>query len=76
MAEAIAQYRTAIALSPDYPDAHNNLASVLVESGRPGEAIAEFRKALALKPDYPRRRRGWAACSPRTERWTRPSRTC
>jgi protein O-GlcNAc transferase len=38
---------------PDYPDAYNNLASALVESGQPHDAVVEFKKALALKPDYP-----------------------
>jgi len=52
LGDAIAHFRKASELSPDYPDPHHNLALALVEQGRSGEAIPEFEKALALKDDY------------------------
>ena len=45
-------------MSPDYPDAHNNLASALAQSGQSGDAVSEFKKALALRPDYPEAQAG------------------
>ncbi len=56
--EAVAEYRRAIALRPDWPVAHYNLGSALNQRGRPVEAIAEFERALALEPDYARARFG------------------
>jgi Flp pilus assembly protein TadD len=32
--------------------AHNNLAIVLVESGRAADALPRLERAVALKPDY------------------------
>ncbi len=48
--EAEASYRTAIALDPESPDAHFNLANVLREDGRVLEAIELYRIALDLSP--------------------------
>ncbi len=50
--EAIAAYREAIRLKPDYADAHNNLGIALGKQGKLEEAVAEFRTAIRLKPDY------------------------
>jgi tetratricopeptide (TPR) repeat protein len=50
--EASARYEQAIALNPDYAEAHSNLANVLQDQGRLDEAIACYQKALKLKPDY------------------------
>ena len=50
--EAEASYRQAIALKPDYAQAHNNLGNTLQELGRFDEAEASYRQAIALKPDY------------------------
>ena len=50
-AEAIAEYRTALRLNPDYPNAHVGLGLELAQ--RPDgydEAIAHYRRALELKP--------------------------
>ena len=52
--EAIAEYREAMRLKPDYPEAHNNLGVTLKDQGKLDEAIAEYREALRLKPDTPR----------------------
>jgi len=43
----------AIALAPDFPDAHYNLGSVALAEGDPASAIAAYRRAVALRPDYP-----------------------
>jgi hypothetical protein len=51
--EAVAGYSRALALRPDYPEAHNNLGVALRGQGRPDEAVAHFRRALALRPGYP-----------------------
>jgi tetratricopeptide (TPR) repeat protein len=50
--EAEASYRQAIALKPDYAEAHNNLGITLQELGRLDEAEASYRQAIALKPDF------------------------
>lgn len=49
--EAIASYRKAVAMAPDFPAAHVNLGSALAQQGRDGEAVACFRKALVLEPE-------------------------
>jgi len=51
--EAIAHYRRAIELRPDYAPAYNNLASSLNSTGRSADAIAAYEHALQLQPDYP-----------------------
>jgi tetratricopeptide (TPR) repeat protein len=51
--EAVACYRRALELSPDYPEAHNNLGSALQAQGRLDEAVTCYRRALELRPDYP-----------------------
>ncbi len=43
----------ALALRPDWPDAHNNLGNVQRERGSLDQAIACYRRALELKPDHP-----------------------
>jgi tetratricopeptide (TPR) repeat protein len=50
--EAEASYNQAIALKPDYDEAHNNLGITLQELGRLDEAEASYNQAIALKPDY------------------------
>jgi tetratricopeptide (TPR) repeat protein len=49
--EAITQFRKAIALKPDYADAHNNLGVALAYKDDMDGAMAEYREALRLKPD-------------------------
>jgi serine/threonine-protein kinase len=43
---AIADYRRAIELQPEYPSAHNRLGWVLMMKGQVGEAEREFREAI------------------------------
>ena len=49
--EAIAAYREAIRLQPDYADAHTNLGIALHAQGKLEEAIAAYRTAIRLQPD-------------------------
>src|SRR5438093_1074236 len=51
MADAIAEYQTALSIDPDFPEVHYELAYALAQiPGRVPEAIAECRKMLLLKP--------------------------
>ena len=49
--EAEASYKQAIALKPDFAEAHSNLGITLKDLGRPDEAEASYKQAIALKPD-------------------------
>jgi predicted Zn-dependent protease len=48
---AIAQYRRALAASPDHLPARANLGNALLVSGRVDEAIDEYRAVLHRNPD-------------------------
>jgi tetratricopeptide (TPR) repeat protein len=50
--DAIAQFRRAIEIKPDYAEAHYNLAIVLDRQGKPDEAIDNYQKALEINPDF------------------------
>jgi len=50
---SIAEWRKALALSPDDAKAHNNLGIVLWRRGDFDEAVTHYLKALELKPNYP-----------------------
>lgn len=47
---AIAHYRQALALQPDYVEACNNLGNALMDQGKLEEAVACYRRGLALDP--------------------------
>jgi len=50
--EAIAEYRAALRIEPDFAEARSNLATALARTpGRLPEAIAEYQAALAIRPD-------------------------
>ena len=50
--EAIACYRRALELRPEYGEVHGNLGAVLIDQGKFAEAAVACRRALELKPDY------------------------
>jgi len=50
--EAQVSFNQAIALKPDYADAHYNLGNTLQELGRLDEAQVSYKQAIALKADY------------------------
>ncbi len=50
--EAIASFRKALQIRPDYAEAHNSLGIALKDRGRLNEAIASFGQALQIKPDF------------------------
>ena len=58
--EAVACYRRALELKPDYAEAHNNLGNALKDQGKLDEAVACYRRALELKPDYAEATTTWA----------------
>ncbi len=50
--EAMAHFKTALRIKPDYPEAYNNLGILLVDiPGREAEAFTNFQTALRLRPD-------------------------
>ncbi len=49
---AIVEYREALRLKPDYPEAHATLAFALSGKRDLDSAIGEYREALRLKPDF------------------------
>ncbi len=48
--EAIAAYRDAIAMRPEFVDAYINLGTVILGLGRPEEALALYRRAIEISP--------------------------
>ena len=49
IAGAIARFETAIALDPDYPEAHHNLGVAYKRAGRRSDAVRELRRATGLE---------------------------
>ncbi|SDH72486.1 Predicted O-linked N-acetylglucosamine transferase, SPINDLY family [Paraburkholderia steynii] len=49
---AVAAYRAALAIAPDYAEAHNNLGHALRESGDPMAALECSYHALRLNPEF------------------------
>ena len=52
MEEAQRGYAQALALRPDFAEAHNNLGIILEEQGQLDAAVVSFEKALAIRPDF------------------------
>ena len=50
--EAVAAYRQAIHIKPDYAEAYSNLGVALTEQGSLDEAVAACRQAIRIRPDY------------------------
>ena len=51
LSESVAPMQRSVALSPQDPEAHNNLGVTLQELGRLDEAEACYQQAIALQPD-------------------------
>ena len=49
--QAIAHYRRAISIWPDYVEAHYNLGGAYIQKGEFDEALAEYRRAIEIRPD-------------------------
>jgi tetratricopeptide (TPR) repeat protein len=49
---ALDNYDRALAIRPNYADAHNNRANTLQRLGRFDEALESYRRALTIRPDY------------------------
>jgi predicted O-linked N-acetylglucosamine transferase (SPINDLY family) len=52
-AEAAEHFRRAIALAPQVPESHNNLAAALQRLGDPSGAIPSYQEAIRLAPGVP-----------------------
>jgi tetratricopeptide (TPR) repeat protein len=52
VADAITQYRRALAIKPDFDKAHNNLGVALARLGHVNEALRHFQEALKTNPLY------------------------
>ncbi|MGE5655405.1 MAG: tetratricopeptide repeat protein [Actinomycetota bacterium] len=50
--EAIAAYRQAIEINPNYHGTFHNLGDIYQQKGKLEEAVTSYRKAIELKPDY------------------------
>ena len=50
--EAIAEYRNALRLRPDYAEAHYNLGNALFYARNQVAARAEYAEAVRLRPDF------------------------
>jgi tetratricopeptide (TPR) repeat protein len=50
--DAIAYYRHALAMQPDYAPAYNNLGTALREHNRLDEARSSYQQALELQPEF------------------------
>src|SRR5262249_27033180 len=48
--EAIAQFEKCLAMSPDFTEAHHDLANALRRKGRYRDAIAHYESALRIDP--------------------------
>ena len=49
-AEAMQEYRQALAINPQRAHTHNNIADLLDEAGQPAAALTEYQTALRLDP--------------------------
>ncbi|MEN6557345.1 MAG: tetratricopeptide repeat protein, partial [Thermoguttaceae bacterium] len=56
---AMAEYRAALDVKPDYTDALNNLGAALSQQGRTDAAIQQFKKVLTIDPQYAKAHFNW-----------------
>jgi tetratricopeptide (TPR) repeat protein len=66
--ESIGVFRQALALEPQYGEAHDGLANALNITGKTQEAIVEYQKALEIKPGIVEAHFNLGACLLRTGR--------
>ena len=66
---ALAAWRRAVELAPDYLPARLRLAESLAKANRPGEAARAFEDVLRRKPDEPYALLGLARIALEAERW-------
>ncbi len=59
--EAIAAFREAIRIAPQFPEAHNNLGNLHQMAGALHEAVTCYRMALQLRPAYAEAHRNLAS---------------
>jgi predicted O-linked N-acetylglucosamine transferase (SPINDLY family) len=50
--DAVAAYRQAVGIKPDYAEAYSNLGNALLAFNRFEESLASYNDALALRPDF------------------------
>ncbi len=50
--EAVVEFQKAVAINPDFADAHNNLGRYFLQKGRLDEAIIEYQTAIKIRPDH------------------------
>jgi tetratricopeptide (TPR) repeat protein len=50
--EAVSEYYKALAVDPNYEEAHNNLGAILDRQGKLDGAILEYKKALTINPNF------------------------
>lgn len=62
IAEAVEQFRAALQLDPDFPEAGYHLALAYERAGQTDEAIAKVEDALRLRPDFIEARYLLAGC--------------
>jgi tetratricopeptide (TPR) repeat protein len=67
--EAIAHYRRALELKPDFAEAHYNWGVNLARQGRWADAIARYEHALRLKPDHAEAHVNWGVALAREGHW-------
>jgi Flp pilus assembly protein TadD len=61
-ADALEDYRQAVALHPDSEQARRKLAETLLIAGTPGEALAQYEWLAERRPEHPQVRLGLARC--------------
>ena len=52
MEDAIFNYKTALTLKQDYPEAYFNLGNAMLDLEEFEEAVAMYKKSLLLRPNY------------------------